>query len=141
MALASQVKADMIAAMKAGERDKLAALRFVSSEISRAAKDAGLAEADDALALKVLDREAKRRRDAIALAREGGRDALDEVYELELIASYLPAQLSDAELEETVKGVVQPGMALGEAMRAAGAAVQWRADGARVAAVVRAILQ
>ncbi len=140
MALAAQVKADMIAAMKAGDKERLNALRFVSSEITRAAKDANMDEATDELAMQVLERESKRRKDAIKLAEEGGREATDEAFELSIIASYLPEQMSDEELKAAVAEVVTAGMSLGDAMKAASAATKGRADGARTSALVREIL-
>lgn len=140
MTVAARLKADMIAAMKAGEKDRLGAIRFVSSEVQRAAKDAGMEEATDELALQVLDREAKRRRDAIALAKEGGRTAPDEEFELGVITAYLPEQMTDDEVRAVVAEVVTPGMPLGEAMKAMGARTKGRADGARVAALVKEAL-
>lgn len=137
--IAERLKADMVAAMKAGEKDKLAAIRFVSSEVQRAAKDAGLDVAGDELAQQVLEREAKRRRDAIAQAREGGRDdaAAEGEAELAIIASYLPEQLSDEELQQIVDEVVQEGMQLGAAIKEVSARAKGRADGARIAGLVR----
>lgn len=140
MALAAQVKADMIAAMKAGDKEKLGALRFVSSEITRAAKDAGMDEATDELTMQVLEREGKRRKDAIKLAAEGGRTAPEEEYELTIIQAYLPEQMTDEELKAVITSAVTPGMSLGDAMKAVGALTKGRADGSRTSALVREIL-
>lgn len=142
MALAAQVKADMVAAMKAGEKAKVAALRFISSEILRAAKDAGMDEADDALAQKVLEREAKRRKDAINQYAEGGRqDLVEETQaELDVIASYLPEPMTDEEVKAIVAEVVKVGDQMGNAIKEVNARVAGRADGAKVAQLVKEAL-
>lgn len=142
MTIAERLKADMIAAMKAGEKDKLGAIRFVSSEVMRAAKDAGLDVATDEIATTVLNREAKRRRDAITSFGEGGRDDLvaETQLELDVIASYLPEPLSDDELRAIIAEVVKPGDNMGAAIKEVNARAEGRADGAKVAAMVREVL-
>lgn len=140
--IAQQLKADMIAAMKAGEKEKVAALRFVSSEVMRAAKDAGMDEADDATALQVLQREAKRRKDAIVSFQDGGRaDLVAETQaELDVIAGYLPTPLTDEELKALVAEAVQPGDNMGAAIKAVNEKAQGRADGGTVARLVKEAL-
>jgi uncharacterized protein len=138
MTIAERLKADMVAAMKAGEKEKLGAIRFVSSELMRAAKDAGMDVATDEVATAVLNREAKRRRDAIVSFQEGGRDDLvaETQGELDVIASYLPEPLSDDELRAIVAEVVKPGDNMGAAIKEVNA----RAEGGKVAAMVREAL-
>ncbi len=128
--------------MRAGEKEKVGALRLVLSELQKAAKDGG----DDELA--VLRRERKRRIEAAEQFREGGRAELAEAEEAEseLIAGYLPAELSDQELADIVERAVRESGAesakdMGTAMRTAMAAVDGRADGKRVSGLVRAALQ
>ena len=111
------------------------------SELQKAAKDG----ADDELA--VLRRERKRRAEAAKAYREAGREdlAATEEAESELITSYLPAELSDAELSEIVERAVreagaESGKDMGVAMKHAMAAVEGRADGKRVSGMVRAAL-
>lgn len=142
MALFAQLKADMIAAMKSGEKEKVAAIRFISSEVQRAAKDAGLDEATDEIATAVLNREAKRRKDAIASFQEGGRaDLVAETQaELDVIASYLPEPLTDEELKAIVAEVVKPGDNMGAAIKAVNERAAGRADGGKVAALVKEAL-
>lgn len=142
MSLAAQLKADMIAAMKSGEKAKVAAIRFISSEVQRAAKDARLEEATDEIATTVLNREAKRRKDAIASFQEGGRaDLVAETRaELDIIASYLPEPLSDDELKAIVAEVVKPGDNMGAAIKEVNARAAGRADGGKVAALVKEAL-
>ena len=98
MTLAESVKTDLVDAMKAGERERVGALRFVLSELQKAAKEGG----EDEVA--VLRRERKRRLDAARAFRDGDRPELaaGEEAEAELISAYLPAELDDAELEAIV---------------------------------------
>jgi len=141
MAIAEQIKTDLTGAMRAGEKEKVGALRLVLSELQKAAKEGN----DDELA--VLRRERKRRLEAAEQFRAGGREELAgaEEAEGELIGSYLPAELSDAELAEIVAQAVRESGAestkdMGAAMRTAMAAVDGRADGKRVSGIVRAAL-
>jgi len=142
MAIAEQIKTDLQGAMRAGEKDKVGALRLVLSELQKAAKEG----ADDELA--VLRRERKRRLEAARAYREAGREDLagGEETEGELIGSYLPAELSDSELAAIVEQALRDSGAqsakdMGAAMKSAMAAVDGRADGKRVSGLVRAALQ
>jgi uncharacterized protein len=136
-----RVKSDITTAMKAGDRERVSALRLVSSELQRAQKDASGGAADE---VAVLQRERKRRLEAASAYREGGRDDLagSEEREAELIAGYLPEQLSDAELQEIVGDAVAESGAsspkeMGKVMSLVMPRVQGRAEGKRVSAVVR----
>jgi len=142
MAIADQIKVDLHGAMRAGEKQRVGALRLVLSELQKAAKEG----ADDELA--VLRRERKRRLEAAKAYRDGGRAdlAAGEEAEGELIGAYLPAELSDADLEAIVAQAVRDSGAqtakdMGQAMKQAMAAVDGRADGKRVSGLVRASLQ
>lgn len=132
----------MIAAMKAGEKEKLGAIRFINAEVQKATKDAQLDEATDEIVTTVLNREAKRRKDAIASFGEGGREDLvaETQAELDIIASYLPEPLSDDELKAIVAEVVKSGDSLGNAIKAVNEKAAGRADGSKVAAMVREVL-
>jgi uncharacterized protein YqeY len=142
MAILDQIKADLHGAMRAGEKDRVGALRLVLSELQKAAKEG----VDDELA--VLRRERKRRLEAARAYREAGRDDLarGEEAEGELIGAYLPAELSEHELAAIVEQAVLASGAesvkdMGAAMKQAMAAVDGRADGKRVSGLVRAALQ
>lgn len=142
MTLIDTVKQDLTTAMKAGEKDRVGALRLVLSELQKDAKEG----AGDALA--VLKRERKRRLESAQIFRDGGRAelAVAEESEAELIAAYLPAELPDAELQAIVSGAVAHSGAsspqdMGQAMKAAMAAVAGRADGKRVSALVQEVLR
>jgi uncharacterized protein len=137
-----QLKSDLTSAMKAGERERVGALRMVLSELQKDAKEG----AGDEQA--VLRRERKRRLEAAQAYREAGRAELaaGEETEAQLIATYLPAELPDGELREIVQRAVRDSGAesvrdMGRAMGAAMAAVDGRADGRRVSALVKAALQ
>ncbi|HEY0516039.1 MAG TPA: GatB/YqeY domain-containing protein [Solirubrobacteraceae bacterium] len=141
MAIAEQIKTDLQSAMRAGEKQKVGALRLVLSELQKAAKEGS----DDELA--VLRRERKRRQEAARAYREGGREDLagGEEAESEMIAGYLPAELSEEELQAIVAQAVRDSGAqsakdMGAAMRTAMAAVDGRADGKRVSGLVRSAL-
>ena len=128
--------------MRAGEKEKVGALRLVLSELQKAAKEGS----DDELA--VLRRERKRRVEAATAYRDAGREdlAAGEASEGELIGGYLPAELSDAELQAIVTQAISDSGAasakdMGAAMKSAMAVVDGRADGKRVSGLVRAALQ
>jgi len=142
MAIIDQIKADTQAALRAGEREQVGALRLLISELQKAAKDGS----DDELA--VLRRERKRRLEAARAYSEAGREDLAprERAEAELIGAYLPAQLSEAELQAIVDQAVRDSGAesmkdMGRVMKQAMAAVDGRADGQVVSGLVRASLQ
>jgi uncharacterized protein len=141
MAILDEVKADLHGAMRAGDKDRVGALRLVLSELQKAAKEGS----DDELA--VLRRERKRRLEAAQAYREAGQEdrASGEEAEGELIAGYLPPELSDVELKEIVEQAVRDSGVesvkdMGRAMGKAMAAVDGRADGKRVSALVRGAL-
>src|SRR5215218_3787937 len=141
MSLLEQVQTDTKDAMRAGDRERVQALRLVSSELQKAHKEASGSEADE---VAVLQRERKRRLEAAEAYREGGREDLaeSEVREAALIEAYMPAQLSDDELHAIVGDVVaETGAAspneMGRVMSMVMPRVQGRADGKRVSAVVR----
>jgi uncharacterized protein len=141
MAILDEVKADLREAMRAGQKEKVGALRLVMSELQKAAKEG---EGDE---LAVLRRERKRRLEAARAYRDAGRQELadGEEAEAELIGGYLPAELSEAELEAIVEQALrdsgaQTAQDMGKAMKQAMAAVDGRADGKRVSELVRASL-
>jgi uncharacterized protein YqeY len=127
--------------MKAGERERVGALRLVLSELQKAAKEGG----EDEVA--VLRRERKRRLDAARAFRDGDRPELaaGEEAEAELISGYLPAELDDAELEAIVaRAVAEAGAEsardMGRVMPLAMGEVAGRADGRRVSEQVKRAL-
>lgn len=142
MTVAEQLRTDITAAMKAGDRERVGALRLVLSELQKSVKEG------DGDELAVLRRERKRRLDAAEQFQGGGREELAarESAEAELIAGYLPAELSDAEIDAFVaEAVAETGASspkqMGQVMKAAMGRVAGRADGKRVSARVREALQ
>jgi uncharacterized protein YqeY len=142
MVITEEIKTDLQGAMRAGEKERVGALRLVLSELQKAAKEG----AGDELA--VLRRERKRRLEAAGAYRDAGREDLaeGERAEAELISAYLPAELSDDELRAIVEEAVRESGAesakdIGKAMKQAMAAVDGRADGKRVSGLVRDSLQ
>ena len=142
MTLADRVKQDLTSAMKAGEKDRVGALRMVLSELQKAAKEGSGDE------LAVLRRERKRRQEAAAAFRDGGRPDLAAAEEAEagIIEDYLPPELSDDELRAIVsEAVAETGAAspkdMGQVMKAAMPKVAGRADGRRVSALAQEALR
>lgn len=141
MPVIEQLKEDIASAMKAGDRERVATLRLVLSELQKAQKDG---ETDE---VAVLRRERKRRHEAATAYREAGRDELADAEEAEagVIEAYLPAELSDDELKAIVAEAVSETGAEGQAnmgavMKAAMARVDGRADGGRVSAMAKEFL-
>ena len=142
MAILEQVQADTRAAMKAGERDRVAALRLVADALQKDLKQGG----EDEIA--VLRRERKRRLEAAEAFRDGGRaeQAAAEEREAEIIGAYMPEQLSDDELRALVGDAVAESGAsspqeMGRVMSAVMPKVKGRADGKLVNRLVRERLQ
>jgi len=112
--LQERVAADLISAMKAGEKERVGALRMLKSAIKNAeiAKGKPL---DETEVTEVLSREAKHRRESIAEFRRANREelALKEETELALILTYLPRQMSREEITEAVKKVIAEAEARG----------------------------
>jgi uncharacterized protein YqeY len=149
-ALHDQVETDLREAMKARDKPRTSALRMAVAALKNTAVADGLGpqgRLPDATVQKVLTTEVKRRREAAAAFAEAGRDeqAAAETTEAELYERYLPAQLSDDELERIVDRVIDEVGAsgpqdMGKVMKGAMAAAQGQADGSRVSAVAKAKL-
>ena len=144
--LKDTLAADLKDAMRARDRVRLSAIRMIQTAIMEREKS-GAGEATDDDVLAVVRKQAKQRRDALAQFTAAGRDDLAEVEaaELAVIEAYLPAQMSDDEVEATVQAVVaETGAAsmqdMGRVMGAAMKRTAGLADGARVQAAVRRAL-
>ncbi len=146
--LKDRLKDDLTTSMKARDELRTATLRMVLTAIGNeevAGKAARSLSSEEEL--KVLAREAKKRREAAEAFRSGGATerAEREVAEEEVLSAYLPAQLSDEELSGLVaEAVGETGASgpqgMGAVMKAVGPKVAGRAEGGRVAAAVRAAL-
>ena len=141
MSVLNQVQDDVKTALKAGDRERVHALRLIADALQKAEKENG----DDPV--EVLQRERKRRLEAAEAYREGGRadSAEAEEREAEVIASYMPEPLSEEELSEIVGNAVAESGAsspqeMGKVMALVMPQVKGRADGKRVSAAVKEML-
>ena len=146
--LKATVQRDLTSAMRERDQVRAGTLRMALTAISTeevSGKEARELTDDDVL--KVLAKEAKKRKEAATAFADAGRPELadKEQAELAVLEAYLPAQLSDAELEAIVTRAVEDtgatGMQqMGQVMKAAQGLVAGRAEGGRVAAAVKAAL-
>ncbi|MGD8417891.1 MAG: GatB/YqeY domain-containing protein [Pseudomonadales bacterium] len=144
--LKARILEDTKAAMKARDKARVAALRMVNAEIKRVEVDERRELTDDDV-LAVLNRMLKQRRDALSQFEGAGREdlAAQERYEIGLIESFMPAAMSEAEIEALVDRVVAETGAtsmqdMGKVMGAVKSAITGRADMALVSAKVKARL-
>lgn len=145
MPLRDRLSADLKDAMRARDAVRLRTIRSLRSAIQSADIDARGSEGlDEEAVLAVVAKQAKQRRDAIAQYQEAGRDDLvqTEQEELDLIETYLPAQMSDDELAAAVDAIVAEtgasGMGdMGRVMGQAMGRLKGKAEGARVQQAVR----
>jgi uncharacterized protein len=136
------VQSDVTASLKAGDRERVNALRLIVNELQKAAKEGNADE------VAVLQRERKRRIEAAEAYREAEREDLADAEEREamIIEAYLPAQISDDELRAIVGDVVAESGAsspkeMGKVMSAVMPQVKGRADGKRVSVMVQELLK
>lgn len=103
MTLKERITEDMKTAMRAGEKDRLATIRLVLAAVKQIEVDERIT-LDEARMLSVLEKMVKQRKESIAQFEAGGRADLvaKEAAELAVIQAYLPAQLSDAELDALI---------------------------------------
>lgn len=141
--LKQQLTDDMKAAMKRGDKARLAVIRMINAAIKQREVDERV-ELDDAQVLAVLDKMLKQRRDSLAQYRDAGRGDLadQEAAEIEVIQAYLPEALSEAELAQLIdQAIAETGAAgmkdMGKVMGLVKPKVQGRADMAAVSAAVK----
>ena len=143
--LKERLRADLNAAMRARDQVRMRTLRMALTSITNEeVAGASARDLSDEEVVKVLTREARKRREAAEAFAAAGRDeqAAAERAEGKVLAGYLPAQLSDDELTELVSSAIAEtgasGMqGMGQVMKMLTPRVAGRADGARVAAEVR----
>lgn len=146
MALAERLTQEAIAAQKAGDSGRLGTLRLLLAAMqNRAIEKRGKGDASpltDIEVTEVLQREAKKRREAADLYAKGGRDDLraKEEEELAVIAGYLPAEMSRADITAVVKRLVAGHTEFSSLMKTAMAELKGKADGKLVSDVVRETL-
>jgi uncharacterized protein YqeY len=148
MNIAERINEDIKTAMKAGEKDKLMALRDIKSKILlEMTKEGGDGSIDDSKAMSILNKLYKQRMESIEIYKTQNRPELAEVEQLQadVISAYLPEQLTGEKLEEEVKAIVaQVGASgpgdLGKVMGVATKAFAGRADGKAVSEIVKRLL-
>jgi uncharacterized protein YqeY len=136
------VKSDVTASLKAGDRERVNALRLIVNELQKAEKEGNADE------VEVLQRERKRRLEAAEAYRDAERTDLAEAEEREasIIEAYMPEQISDDDLRAIVGDVVAETGAtspkeMGKVMSGVMPKVKGRADGKRVSAMVGELLK
>ena len=146
MSLKDQLTDDMKAAMKGGDKDRLRVIRLVLADIKRVEVDTRK-ELDDPQLLAIVEKAVKQRRDSIEQFTRGGRDDLvaNEQAEIDILETYLPEQLSDAELDALVEQVIAATGAesirdMGKVMAAIKSKAAGKADMGAVSARVKAQL-
>ena len=134
---------DVKTAMRAGEKPKLAALRLISAAVKQYEVDHRVS-LEDGVALELLTKMAKQRRESISQFQSAGRDDLvrQEEFELALILDYLPQALSAEEVEHLVADAIASSGAagvrdMGKVMALLNAKMKGRADMAAVSALVK----
>lgn len=144
--LKARITEDMKTAMRSGEKARLATIRLVLAAIKQVEVDTRSALTDDDL-LPLLDRMCKQRRESIEQFEQAGRDDLasKERQELEIIQTYLPAQLSEAEIARLIdEAIAKTGAKsvrdMGKVMGIIRPKAQGRADMAAVSALIKARL-
>jgi len=148
MALFDQINNDLKEAMKAREKEKLEALRGIKKVMLEAKTAAGAsAELSDEEALKIIAKLAKQGNDSAAIFKEQGRMDLyeQEIAQVAIFESYLPAKLSDEELTAVVKSIIDETGAnsikdMGKVMGLATKKLAGQADGKDISTKVKELL-
>jgi uncharacterized protein YqeY len=147
MSLQQRVTDELKASMMAREAVRTATLRMLKAALGYAQIEKKTDTLPDAEVMAVIQREAKKRRDAIEEFEKGGRAemAANERAELEVLSGFLPKALTPEELEALVRGVIAEVGAtskrdMGAVMKAAQAKADGRADGRSVSALVSRLL-
>ena len=147
MSLETQVMESLKEAMKAKNTVALESLRAIKSAILLAKTETGANELTESDELKILQKLVKQRKDSAALYAQQGRNDLaePELAQMAVIEKFLPAQLSEAEVEEALKGIIaQVGATspkdMGKVMGAATKQLAGKADGKLISDIVKKLL-
>ncbi len=107
MSLKETLQQDMKAAMRAGEKRQLSIIRLINAAIKQREVDERI-DLDDDQVITVVDKMAKQRRESIEQYDKAGRDDLSdqEKYELQILKTYLPEQLGEAEIDAMIEAAV-----------------------------------
>jgi len=145
--LKARLNEDVKAALRAGEKRRLVVLRLILAAIKQREVDERIS-LDDTQVLAVLDKMLKQRRDSLNQYQTAGRTdlAAQESFEIDLIQSYMPAALSEAEIETLITEAIQTSAAaslkdLGKVMALLKPKLQGRADLSQVSAKAKSRLE
>ena len=142
MSIREQILADIKEAMKAKDEFKRDTLRTLNAALKQVEVDQRI-EMTDEVVLPLLQKEIKKRADSVELYLKGVREDLakKEQSEIELIKAYLPAQLSDEELKEKIKGIIEKvGKNLGAVMKMAKDEIGASAEAKRISMIAKELL-
>jgi uncharacterized protein YqeY len=114
MSLKLKLTDDMKAAMKGGDKERLAVIRLINAAIKQREVDERI-ELDDAQVLAVMEKMLKQRRDSVSQFQAAGRTDLadKETYEIGVVQGYLPAQLTEAEVDAIIAATIAEAGAAG----------------------------
>ncbi len=147
MNLEAKIQKDLMTAMKAKDEKALRAIRAIKSAILLFKTSGTNAELDEDAEIKMLQKMVKQRKESLSIFEQQGREALaqTEREEIEVIEQYLPQQLSEDEIEATIKNIISETGAsnmkdMGKVMGAANKAFAGRAEGAVISAIVKRLL-
>jgi len=143
MSLKEKITEDMKSAMRAGEKERLATIRMILAAIKQREVDERI-QLDDSQVLAAVEKMIKQRKEAIAQFESGGRSDLvaKESAEIALLQTYLPAQLSDAEVDALIAAAIASTGAtsikdMGKVMGVVKAQAQGKADMGKVSARIK----
>jgi uncharacterized protein YqeY len=143
MSLKDRITEDMKTAMRAGEKERLATIRLILSAVKQREVDERIT-LDDSQVLAAIEKMIKQRKEAITQFEAGGRADLvaKETAEIAILQTYLPAQMSDAEIDALIaEAIASTGAAsikdMGKVMGAVKAKAQGRADMGAVSARIK----
>ena len=142
MSIREQILADIKEAMKAKDEFKRDTLRTLNAALKQVEVDQRI-EMTDEVVLPLLQKEIKKRADSVELYLKGAREDLakKEQSEIELIKVYLPAQLSDDELKEKIKSIIEKvGKNLGAVMKMAKDEIGASAEAKRISMIAKELL-
>ena len=142
MSIREQILADIKEAMKAKDEFKRDTLRTLNAALKQVEVDQRI-EMTDEVVLPLLQKEIKKRADSVELYLNGAREDLakKEQSEIELIKAYLPAQLSDDELKEKIKSIIEKvGKNLGAVMKMAKDEIGASAEAKRISMIAKELL-
>lgn len=141
--LKQKLQDDQVHALKSGQKDKLSVLRYILAHIQNKEIEKGAALSDDDI-VSVLKKIAKEQKESVTAFEKGGRKDLVEEYkkQLDILIPYLPAELSDQELEKAIDDIIaknkevfekNPKAVIGISMKE----LKSKADSSRIMAILR----